>query len=172
VSRTLLILRHAKAAPAGVGQADFDRPLAPRGHEQMAAMGPLIVSQGFAPAKILCSDARRTRETLEALVPALPALVPVTLSHAIYSAGAEDLLAMIAGADPAAASLMVIGHNPTMHALALGLAGSGDAHPLRDLRAGFPTAAFAAIGFDTDDWEDLRPGAGRLLAFLTPKGAD
>jgi phosphohistidine phosphatase len=166
----LLLLRHAKAAVASAGRSDFDRPLAERGHEQMAAMGPLIITSGFAPDHILCSSALRTRETLEDFVPALPALVPVTLSRAVYEAGASGLLELIAETGGAAGSLMVIGHNPTLHELALELAALGDETMLREVREKFPTAALAAIGFDVDDWRDIRPGAGRLLALLTPRG--
>jgi phosphohistidine phosphatase len=170
--RRLLILRHAKAAVASSGNGDIDRPLAERGHEQMAIMGPAIVEAGFAPEHILCSSALRTRETLEDLVPALPALVPVTLSRGVYDADAGDLLSLIAGTDPAVGSLMVIGHNPTLHELAVGLAGHGDGELLKNLRAKFPTAALAAIAFDAADWASVKPGEGRLLALLTPRGME
>lgn len=172
MTRTLLILRHAKASVASVGNGDIDRPLADRGHQQMAMMGPEIVAAGFVPARIICSTALRTRETLEDFVPALPTLAPVTLSRAVYEGGADDLLSLIPEAAGDATSLMVIGHNPTMHELALGLAAHGEARALKELREKFPTAAFAAVAFDADEWTAIRPGEGRLLAFLTPKGLE
>ena len=172
MTKTLLILRHAKAAVAAAGQADFDRPLAERGHKQMKVMGPAIVDAGFVPEHILCSSALRTRETLEDLLPALPALAAVTVSRGVYEADPDDLLLLIAETNPAVGPLMVIGHNPTMHELALVLAATGDRDLRRRLSDGFPTAAFAAIGFEASSWSGIRPGAGRLLAVLTPQGGD
>ena len=68
----LLLLRHAKSDWSGGEASDHARPLAPRGREAARRMGAYIAQQGYCPALILSSDSRRTRETVELLLPALP----------------------------------------------------------------------------------------------------
>ncbi len=67
----LLLLRHAKSDWGEAGLQDFDRPLAPRGQRAAADMAKAISAAGMLPDRILCSPARRTRETLAALRPYL-----------------------------------------------------------------------------------------------------
>ena len=60
--RTLVILRHAKAErPAEL--ADADRPLTQRGHADAAAAGAWLAARGYRPDLVLCSPAKRTRQT-------------------------------------------------------------------------------------------------------------
>ena len=69
-TRTLVILRHAKAAnPEGV--ADPDRPLTSRGHADAAAAGAWLAHRDLQPDLVLCSSARRTRETWHGVALAL-----------------------------------------------------------------------------------------------------
>ena len=67
---TLYLLRHAKSAWDDPKLADFDRPLAPRGEREAADMAALIAARAYRPERVLCSSARRTRETLGAVLQA------------------------------------------------------------------------------------------------------
>jgi phosphohistidine phosphatase len=168
----LLLLRHAKSSWKLPGVEDFDRPLTGGGRKAMAAMGPIVGRKKYRPDHILCSSAKRTRETLGELLPHLPKNVEVTFTREIYEADADALLKVIAGAAKSVRSLMLIGHNPGFHQLALGLAGGGDDKDLRALGEDFPTAALAVVDFDAGDWSGIRPGKGKLAAFITPKDAE
>jgi phosphohistidine phosphatase len=113
-ARTLVLLRHAKAAnPEGV--ADADRPLTPRGHADAAAAGAWLVNRGYLPDLVICSPARRTRETWHAL--ALPTGAEVDYPEQAYWAGARDLLDLVAAVDGAVGTVLLIGHNPAMSGL-------------------------------------------------------
>jgi phosphohistidine phosphatase len=168
--RRLYLLRHAKSAwPDGV--ADFDRPLAPRGIEAAGLVGTYLRQQGIAPARILVSTARRTRETLRFVREAWqPEAATIREELRIYAASAATLLAIAREGPAAEASLMLIGHNPGMAELAMSLSDPqhAAADDFRRMLRKFPTAALAVIDFPQDDWR-IVPGAGRLIRFVTPK---
>jgi phosphohistidine phosphatase len=162
----LLLLRHAKAMTGEPGMADRDRPLAPRGHRDAALMGKAIAAE--PPDAILCSPARRTRETLAEILPSLKNKPRVVYIDALYGAPGDYAKAIMENAG-GAERLLVVGHNPTIHVTALLLAGSRRTK-LRDaIAAKFPTAALAVIAFKAGDWSEIRAGAGKLIAFVRPR---
>ena len=88
--RELILLRHAHAEPAAAGQPDLDRPLSPDGLAEAAAAGRWLAEQGLVPDRVLCSPARRSRETLEAVLEAI-GYVDQRLEERIYEATAGTL---------------------------------------------------------------------------------
>ena len=65
--------------------------------------------------------------------------------------------------------LMVVGHNPGMHELALTLTGSGDGRRKRRSTHNLPTAGLAIFDFSIDDWNDVAFRRGKLVRFTSPK---
>jgi phosphohistidine phosphatase len=161
----LLLLRHAKAQPAERGMADRDRSLTTRGHSDARLMGTAIAEIGV-PDLILCSPARRTRETLEGVVETLAAEPKVVFVDRLYDSRDATYSDAIAANGGNANRLLVIAHNPTIHATAVALAAKGDRALRAAMSAKFPTCALAVIAFDSADW---RLKAGELLAFRRPK---
>ena len=175
--RTLVLFRHAKSAWPDV--ADHDRPLARRGIRAAPVMGRWLREAGLLPGQVLCSTARRARETWQFAQVGLAATPPVTFDARIYEAAATDLLAVIREVPPATGTLLLIGHNPAIENLALllatapgGAAGPapGGAAPgdLEQMRSKFPTGAIAVLEFH-GTWPGLAPGGARLTAFVTPR---
>ncbi len=167
-ARRLVLLRHAKSAyPPDV--ADHDRPLAPRGRRAAPAAGRWLHETGCVPGLVLCSTARRARQTWELAAAQLPGPPPARYEDRIYAAPATGLLAVIREAAGQAGTLLVVGHHPGLQELALALAdpGGGDGGTLDRARAKFPTAAVAVLEVTTP-WPALRPGKARLTAFVTP----
>ena len=175
--RTLVLFRHAKSAWPGV--PDHDRPLARRGIRAAPVMGRWLREAGFLPGQVLCSTARRARETWQFAQAGLAASPPVTFDVRIYEAAATDLLVLIRQASPATGTLLLIGHNPAIEDLALLLAAPPDAAALPEaggagpgdvdrMRSKFPTAAIAVLE-SPGSWHDLAPGQARLTAFVTPR---
>ncbi|WP_420963795.1 SixA phosphatase family protein [Brucella sp. IR073] len=163
----LYLLRHARAVRAAPRMDDFDRPLTEEGRQEARIIGKAMEAAGFVFDMAICSTAKRTRETLEQLRPALNLPFPIVDSRELYSAGADEYLEIIREAAPAAASLLVIGHNPSIAELALMLVGQGDPLALRRLSEGYPTAALAVIDFH-GPLAEAETGAGTLHAFITP----
>jgi phosphohistidine phosphatase len=112
----LVILRHAKAQnPAGV--KDMDRPLTVRGYADAAAAGVWLSQQGYEPDLVLCSPSRRTRETWHGVALALATKPQVRYDAQIYSGSADDLLDLVAALDDDVATVLLIGHNPSLSRL-------------------------------------------------------
>jgi phosphohistidine phosphatase len=167
--KTLYLLRHAKSEWGNPALDDHDRPLNARGERAAAVMGVHFAQQDYQPSLVLCSSARRTRQTLDSLLPHLPGPPELVIEEGIYLASCGQLLTRVQEIDDGQSQVLLIGHNPGIADLARTLAGSGERASLRRLSARFPTAASAACGFDLQRWRDLAPGSGHLLAYATPK---
>lgn len=166
--KTLLLLRHAKSAwPDGVD--DHDRPLAERGRRDAPRMGAYMAEVGLEPDFALVSSARRTQETWDLVAPTLGKACPSQTVASIYEAEPAAILAAIHAAPHESGTLLVIGHNPGFEDLAASLAPEGDVDTVARLRSKYPTAGLAVIRFDGEQWADVAPGGGRLVAFVTPK---
>lgn len=150
---------------------DRDRPLNARGRRSAVVMRHAMRDLGLVPDVVLVSTARRTMETLEALEPwdDTPLIEPM---DSLYLATPMQLTAALHGVAETVRSVLLIGHNPGLHDLALSLAGPGvtqsGSENERALAAGFPTGALAEFVV-AGSWWDLREGGGRLVRFLTPR---
>jgi len=167
---SLALLRHAKSSWDAADLDDFDRPLNARGRAAAPIMGEALRSFPFVPQVILCSPAKRTRETLQLIEPDLPQPhEPVLFDDQLYLTNAETLLDCLRKVSTSAKAVLMIGHNPGLHELALTLAGRGDAKSLTRLEDKFPTAALAILSFPETSWRDVGATAGCLEAFITPR---
>jgi phosphohistidine phosphatase len=118
------------------------------------------------PDLVLCSPARRARETLEGIASAFGDEPQVAVEAELYGAAPDQLLERLHRVPADLPSVMLIGHNPAVHDLALELAGEGD--QLDRLAQKLPTGALATLAFDAA-WAALRPGLAELVAFVRPK---
>src|SRR5919206_1797550 len=121
--RQLLLLRHAKSSWDDPGLSDHARPLNARGRRSAAAMADAMRELGLSPDIVLVSSARRTLQTLEALTPFEDGAL-IEPMDALYLAPWRQLLDLIKEVPETARSLLVIGHNPGLHELAMALAGA------------------------------------------------
>lgn len=169
--RQLLLMRHAKSSWDDPQLSDHDRPLNPRGRAAAAAMRASMVQLGLAPDIVLVSPARRTLQTLELLEPWEDAPL-VEVVEALYLATAAQMLQALHGVAETARSVLLLGHNPGLHALALHLVGPGEMtlanEQMRRLQAGYPTASLAEFAIP-GTWSGLGEGGGRLIRMLTPR---
>lgn len=167
--KTIYLLRHAKSSWKDKAAEDIDRPLNKRGRKAAAAMADYLTAQGIAPAQILCSPARRTRETLEQMEEKLNSAIPIRFEKGIYLAEAPTLLRRLRRLSDALPSVMVVGHNPGLERLALMLAGDGEPEARDRLAQKFPTGALAVLTAEAEHWRALEPGCGYLASFVRPK---
>lgn len=170
--RRLLLLRHAKSAWPENGGADKDRKLAPRGRRAAAAMGVYLRDEGMAPDYVLCSAAQRAFETWLAVALYLPAPAKLIKDAKLYLAPPDVLLPRLQKIPDAARTVLILGHEGGVDALALQLTQAPDAETLdahRRLKGKFPTGALAVIDFDAEHWADVATGSGKLTTFVGPK---
>jgi phosphohistidine phosphatase len=175
VLHQLFVLRHAKSSWDDPGLDDHERPLAPRGRRAVKQLAEHIRQHHIEPAQVLCSSARRTRETYEGVALGGELLVEPEL----YSATGEDVLRRLRQVSDETPSVMVIGHNPALQVLVLRLTGAngqlgsmaGDGHlstQLADLQRKFPTGALATLTFDCR-WSELSAGRAELADLVRPR---
>ena len=165
----LLLLRHAKAAWAAPGTRDFDRPLDEIGRRQAAEMGDVVLARGLVPRHVLCSPARRARETWDILATRLTGDKPATdHDERLYAADATTYLDIVR-AMTADGPLLVVGHNPMLEDVAHIFAARGSKEARAGLAGGFPPCAMAVIAID-GDFAETTPATSELAAFLTPGG--
>ncbi|WP_145013403.1 SixA phosphatase family protein [Mycobacterium marseillense] len=163
--RTLLLMRHAKS-DYPVGVADHERPLAPRGVRQAGLAGDWLCAHALAIDAVLCSTATRTRETLRhTRIDA-----PVRYSERLYASTPGTMIDEINMVADGINTLLVIGHEPTMSALALGLgrAMGSDTAAAERISAKFPTSAIAVLAAPCA-WNGLELGGATLLDFVVPR---
>jgi phosphohistidine phosphatase len=163
--KRLLLLRHAKSSWDDPSLDDHNRPLAPRGRRASALIAEHLRRARIGPVLVLCSSARRTRETLERVMPALDP-VEVRIERELYGASSEGLLQRLREVPDEVESVMMVGHQPAIQELALHLAGEGS--ELERVRAKFPTAALATLTFP-GEWSELGHRSAELFAYVKPK---
>jgi len=163
----LILLRHAKAIPY-VGRDDYERTLTERGRADAALIAAYIAEQTPEPDVILHSGAARTRETAEIIARKLSPTVEMDSEPDIYDADRPSLLRLLRDLPEDSPTALIVGHNPGLADVARTLAGDGDAALLAKLAVKFPTSGVAILEFSGHAWRDIRPRAGRLVAFVTP----
>jgi phosphohistidine phosphatase len=168
--RRLLILRHAKTEPGELGKDDRNRALVDRGKREAGQIGAYLTSHALTPDGVVLSPARRVQETWTHL--ALKPGSGATTNDHVYEATPQDIFRIVAGTAAKVRSLLVVGHNPSLHEVALLLIASGDIEARERLREKLPTAGLVVIDFAFDDWRKLHPQSGRLERFVTPRSLD
>src|SRR6476661_4820600 len=156
--RRLMLLRHAKTEHDAPSGRDQDRRLDKRGRADAAEIGVWIGQHPPFPDLVLVSPAARGHQTWKIAWEAMKGADPSRLLQTIREASATD-----------PKRLMLVGHNPGMHELALALAGSGDAAGRKALADNLPTSGLAVLDFAADDWSDVAFRRGRLALFVTPR---
>ncbi|GAB7029255.1 histidine phosphatase family protein [Streptomyces sp. NPDC021749] len=184
----LVVLRHAKSAwPPDV--PDHERPLGKRGRRDAPAVGRRLLADGCVPDLVLCSTARRTRETWELVAAELGARPEVVFEPRVYGASTAELLDVLREVPEQRGTVLLIGHQPGVQDLVLSLVGEGegeggrgeggerggseatggDEEALARVRAKFPTSGVALLGLP-GAWADLAPGTATLTGFAVPRG--
>ncbi|MFC4616949.1 SixA phosphatase family protein [Cellulomonas algicola] len=157
----LLLLRHAKAEhPEGL--PDPQRPLSLVGRKQSGQVGAQLAEAGLVPDLVLCSTSLRTRQTWELVRGTLGADPALELRDEVYDAGVSTLLDVVRAVGDDVATVLVVGHEPTMSRAAATLAGpDSDGAALSRVQVGVPTASWSVLGF-TGPWSGLAPAGATL----------
>lgn len=168
--KRLLLLRHAKSDWSDTSLPDIDRPLSARGETAAPRIANWMAAEGLHPQWVLCSPARRARETWALVRPVLDDPEGVSEIESLYLAGPAGLLGAIRSLPDHVDTALVISHNPGLASLAAMLAGpASKKKPVRRLDRNFPTAALAVIDFDAGSWSDVAAGSGRHQRLVRPR---
>jgi phosphohistidine phosphatase len=152
--RTLVLLRHAKAETPGE-MPDFDRRLTKRGAADAVAAGAWLAGRGLVPDLVLCSPAARTRQTWHGVAVGLAGGGPeVRYEAGLYDGGRTEVVDLLRGVPDDVATVLVIGHNPTMSDVSLLLGGY-------DLDPGFTGLKTCGLAVHRTEgsWSATEPGS-------------
>jgi phosphohistidine phosphatase len=162
VTRTLVLVRHAKAVTADV--PDVSRPLAERGRRDAPVIGRWLSEHGLVPDRVVVSPALRARQTCDLAGLGDSAVV----DDRIYDNTVDGLLAVVRETPDDVRTLVLVGHNPSMAGCAVALGGP-DTAARREVSEGFPTSAVAVVTLDVA-WSDAVPGSGTVTDVAAPRG--
>jgi phosphohistidine phosphatase len=171
--RQLIILRHAKAAWPDV--EDRQRPLAERGQRDAPVAGRWLRDFERRPDslrinRVVCSPARRTRETWELAAAQLDKPHQPVYDGRVYAATTSALLTVLRETPANVRCQVLVGHNPSMQDLTLVLAREDSGEPLRRARQKFPTSGIAVFSVD-GEWSALQAGRSLLSEFVIPRAS-
>lgn len=162
MKRSLILIRHTKSAWGNLSLPDFDRPLKKDRADDAKNMAAQLKSLGVEPDMIICSPAKRTRQTAAYFYDKLKYNEDkVSFDKRIYESTAEDVLQVIREEDAKVKTLVVIGHNPSLTNIANMFTGN--------IIGEVPTTGVVWLEFDTKDWEIYKLTPCKLKAFLSPK---
>jgi phosphohistidine phosphatase len=162
--KKLFLLRHAQALNADI-HGDKARKLSPQGVEDARTLGVIMKQKALIPDLVICSPAQRTKETLEAVMQGTGTISTIYMRR-IYEGGIGDILDHIQKTDNNVNTLMVVGHNPSMHELAALLA--SDSSPLVDRLSAYRPGTLSAFVCPNENWADIQPGENDLFELLSP----
>jgi phosphohistidine phosphatase len=171
--KRLGLFRHAKSDWQDPRARDFDRPLNGRGRKGAALMGRHIRDSGFRWDRIIASPAIRCAETIELACQAAGQPVAVNWDRRIYLASSATLLDLLREQDGDPDAVLMVGHNPGLEDLIFDLVPDDGTSPLRDVvEVKFPTASYAVLECDIEQWSALAERAARLVHLVRPRDLD
>ena len=155
-----------------MGESDRDRGLTERGRKDAGKIGAYMARHAMAPDHVLISTAARSQETWKYAAAAFKPVPSAQSVDRLYDASPHAIFNVIAEAPAAAHSLLVVGHNPGLHDVAMLLIASGDVEARERLREKLPTSGLVIVDFVFDGWGRLHPHSGRLERFVSPKSIE
>ncbi len=165
-AKRLFLLRHAMASSDFSG-TDKERPLTPQGKEDAKALGKFMLHRSYMPELILCSNALRTRQTLESLNHHV-GIENIDLRDVLYSGSTGDYLYEVQQVKDAYNNILLIAHNPSISELVRLLAAQGQESIIARLSDGYAPATLSVIECACDKWADIQPAENSLADYAAP----
>ena len=163
----LHLLRHAKSSWNDDAD-DHERPLNKRGREAARLIGASLPRAIGALDLVLCSSALRTRETAELALAEFAESPRILYEDALYLADSDSLIQRLRQLDEGIDSVLVIGHNPGLHELAIALAAPGSPGFSTLANGKFPTGVRVRFVIGTS-WAEIDSTRHRLVDYVPAK---
>lgn len=171
--KRLTLLRHAKSSWDDPVSRDFDRPLNKRGARAAFTMGQFARDHAMRFDHLIASPAVRVVETLDHFFEGYGENIEANWDRRIYLASSATLMDVLRDVPDQTRSLLMVGHNPGLEDLILGLVPDDGSAGLRDeVEVKFPTASLAVMEIDVERWEDVAVNKARLTGFTRPRDLD
>lgn len=164
--KRLFLLRHALAVNE-LSDGDENRPLAPKGKEDAQALGKYMLDNDYMPDFVLCSPARRTRQTLERLQSHL-SFDNKQMPNILYSGSTGDYLHEIQKCNDDHQNILIVAHNPSIYDLVRLLAAQGQDSVMQRLSEGYQPATLSVVNCACQKWADIQPVENELANLVSP----
>lgn len=165
-------MRHAKSSSDHPGVDDFDRPLNERGRQAAKCVARELERRGLRFDNILASTAARVRETIDCVQKKYDFAAPIHFDARLYLADDDALLSLVRSLPNSANQALLVGHNPGLHQLLLGLTCADDDGLRGRVAHELPTGAFVVVEFPIEQWDEAQPGSGRMVELILPNELD
>jgi phosphohistidine phosphatase len=160
-SRTLTLIRHAKAEQGSKDTRDIDRPLKQKGEKQATRLGTWLKEQHFDPDMLWSSPAARTHMSARIILDCSNAPLSIlNVRKKLYLADAKEMLKMIRDTPDEVRHLAIVGHNPGIADLIQILTSLKEAY--------IPTGTACCIDFNIPTWDKIKAGEGVIRYLVTP----
>lgn len=161
--KRLILIRHAKSDWSQEGLTDHERTLNVRGKRDIPIMASILIRKYPTPDIILCSDAVRTKETIEGIIKLGFKYKELVYSHKLYLTSVEKIEMELSTLPSHVETVMLCGHNPGLSDFLITMCNTGDIR-------GFPTLGTALMVLNIDEWTDIFSAKGnKLVRFDYPK---
>ncbi|MFZ4379296.1 MAG: SixA phosphatase family protein [Polynucleobacter sp.] len=158
MTKTLFLLRHAKAMTGGIAVFDQDRALAEKGIKQVNKLANKLAKKELNLDLMISSPAVRAISTAQVIMKSLnhPGL-QLVLNDELYGTEMMTLLKIISKISKKIDTLMIVGHNPGLMNLATFMAGE----PIS-----VSTCALIKFTFDFKDWHEIFTTRATKFSFI------
>ena len=165
--KKLYLLRHAQSQ-SSFDITDKNRTLTEHGTKEATSLGIYMQQNNIIPEKIICSSATRTRQTLEYLQKSLN-IENIEFTDSIYNASTGDIFKEIQNTNNNIQSLLIIGHNPAIHAIGQLIASNGDEEIIHKHTISYPPNTLTSIDCRTDVWDNIQPSINIMSGYIETK---
>ncbi|MEM9046409.1 MAG: histidine phosphatase family protein [Pseudomonadota bacterium] len=166
--KKVILLRHAKSSWSDPNVDDHDRPLNKRGKAAAPVIAQWLAHRAHLPDTVLCSSAKRTRQTVKRMKMVLPELPDPKVDKSLYHAPPDDMRSRLVKLPKGCDTVLLVGHQPGIGALARKLSEARVRRRCARAFQHFPTAAAAVLEFDIRDWSELDYHGARFVDFAVP----
>lgn len=157
--KRLILMRHAQAQLERFGFNDRERAITMAGMHELDAIRVKVQGHLEGISLILCSNAKRTRQTLEGMKPLVPSTAQIIYKDELYHTNSKTLWDRLQEIDDIHQVVMIVAHNP------------GLTQFLQELEPTvlfkeFPTSGVAICEGKFSSWQEASPDRLKLHKFL------
>ena len=161
----LTLMRHADAQPDQSRKNDRGRPLSGQGMKEIDEMNQLFHRTFQDIDAIICSNAKRTRQTLDGFARSLNSRIEPQFDDRLYEASSSMLLEVIRRISPACQHPFILGHNPGLQDFMSAVMAY---HQPSFSVGGFHTCSAVTFEVLSESWSDVSLQRLKITQFVTP----
>jgi phosphohistidine phosphatase len=154
----VIMMRHAASQLEQHGKNDRERTITMAGMHEIDALRPKLCGQLEGVSLVLCSNVKRSRQTLEGIKQFIPVTADINYDDSIYQASADILWHKIQTVPPAHKTIMILGHNPSLTKIISAINPRFMSH--------FPTCGVVQLETKLSKWHEVSPQSFQITSFF------